>query len=348
MKKIILVSFLLAVIQVSLFGQENRALKIGIIGFYNIENLFDTIDDPNINDEEFLPIGVNKWNTEKYTQKLQRLSDAIYSIGTDYSPDGAAVLGLSEIENSLVLEDLVATEKLAKRGYKIIHYDGPDRRGVDVALLYQPKYFTPTSTSSIRLHVPDNPDFRTRDQLLVSGMFDGEEMHFIVVHWPSRYGGEKRSLPFRIAAAELSRHITDSLLQINPKAKVMIMGDFNDTPANKSILDVLKAKGNAQKLKADELFNPMYDLHKKGIGSNAYRDSWSLIDQIIVTQALLPTDFSNYQLRLTKVHNKRELVQQSGRYKGYPFRTFSGSVWLDGYSDHFPVYIILAKDVAAN
>lgn len=348
MKKIILISFLLASVQISLFSQENRAFKIGIVGFYNIENLFDTINDPNINDEEFLPTGTNKWNTEKYTRKLQRLSEAIYSIGTDYSPDGAAVLGLSEMENKAVLEDLVATGKLVERGYKVIHYDGPDRRGVDVALIYQPKYFTPTSTSSIPLRVPNNPDFRTRDQLLVSGMFDGEEMHFIVIHWPSRYGGEKRSLPFRIAAAELSRRITDSLLNINPEAKVMIMGDFNDTPANKSILDVLKAKGDAKKLKADELFNPMYDLHKKGIGSNAYRDSWSLIDQIIMTQSLLPTDFSSYQLRLTKVHNKRELVQQSGRYKGYPWRNFSGSVWLDGYSDHFPVYIILAKDAKVN
>lgn len=344
-KKNLLLLVLIFSIQLMAVSQEERVFQVGVIGFYNLENLFDTVNDPNINDEEFLPDGVNKWNTEKYLTKLQNMSDAIYGIGLDYTPDGVAVLGVSEIENRKVLEDLVVTGKIKDRGYEIIHYEGPDRRGVDVALLYQPKYFKPTATRSYKLVVDGQPNFISRDQLLVSGLFDGEEMHFIVVHWPSRYGGEKRSLPGRIAAAALSRHITDSLLSINPNAKVMIMGDYNDTPVNKSVLDVLNAKGDKDKLKPDELYNPMYNLHKKGIGSNAYRDYWSLFDQIVVTQALLPTDFNSYQMKIAKVHNKKELTQQSGKYKGYPWRSFAGGVWLAGYSDHFPSYLLLVKEL---
>ena len=326
-------------------AQEQQAYKVGLVGFYNLENLFDTIDDPKKNDQEFLPDGTNQWNTEKYLSKLHNMAYAISTIGTDWSPDGVAVLGLSEMENRHVLEDLVAQPEIKGRNYQIVHYDSPDSRGVDVALIYNPKYFKPTSSKSYRTVVPDQPKFRTRDQLLVSGLFDGEMMHFIVMHWPSRAGGEKRSMPGRVAAAELCRHIADSILNDDPDAKIIMMGDFNDYPDNKTLTKHLRALGDMKNLRNGEFFNPMYDLHKKGIGTNYYRDVPGVLDQTILTPALLPTDFSTYQFKNVKVHNKEFLKQHGGKYNGYPFRTFGSGVWMDGYSDHFPVYVVLLKKV---
>lgn len=322
-----------------------KAFKVGVVAFYNLENLFDTINDPNKNDEEFLPDGQNRWNTEKYNIKLERLSEAIEGIGADVSPFGAHILGVSEIENRNVIEDLIATDRLKDRNYQIIHYDSPDRRGVDVAMLYQADFFKPTNTKSYFLAVDGMPHFLTRDQLVVSGLFDGEEMHFIVNHWPSRYGGEKRSRPLRMAAAALNRHIVDSLLLLNSEAKIVVMGDLNDNPTNKSVLEVLSAKAEKTNLKSGELYNPFYELYRKGIGSNAYRDAWSLFDQLIISQALIGDDFESYQMKYAKVYFKSEMTQSSGRFKGYPFRTFAGGVFLGGYSDHFPAYIVLIKEV---
>ena len=324
-------------------AQEQQAYKVGLVGFYNLENLFDTIDDPLKDDGEFTPQGTNQWNTEKYLAKLHNMAYAISTIGTDISPDGVAVLGMSEMENRTVLEDLVAQPELKSRNYQVVHYDSPDRRGVDVGLLYNPKYFKLVSSKSYRTVVPDQPDFITRDQLLVSGLFDGEMMHFIVMHWPSRYGGEKRSMPGRVAAAELCRHIADSILREDQNAKIIMMGDFNDYPDNKSITKHLRASGNMKDLRDGEFYNPMYELHKKGYGTNYYRDVPGVLDQTILTPALLPTDYSTYQFKNAKVHNKEFLKQHGGKYNGYPFRTFGSGVWMGGYSDHFPVYVILLK-----
>ena len=346
MKRVIAV--LLAIMAIG-FGlnrvsaQEQQSYKIGLVGFYNLENLFDTIDDPIKQDEEFLPDGANQWNTEKYVNKLHNMAYAISTIGLDYTPDGVAVLGLSELENRHVLEDLVAQPELIGRNYQIVHYESPDRRGVDVGLIYNPKYFKVTGTKSYRTVVPNDPEFITRDQLLVSGLFDGEMMHFIVMHWPSRYGGEKRSLPGRVAAATLCRHIADSLLNDDPNAKVIMMGDFNDYPTNKSITKYLGASGDMKHLKDGEFYNPMYELHRNGIGTNYYNDVPGVLDQTIMTKGLLPTDYSTYQFKNAKVHNKEFLKQHGGKYNGFPFRTFGSGVWMGGYSDHFPVYVILLK-----
>jgi hypothetical protein len=326
-------------------AQKEHAYKISLVGFYNLENLFDTIDDPLTNDEEFLPDGANQWNTEKYMAKLHNMAYAISTIGLDYTPDGVAVLGLSEIENRHVLEDLVAQPEIAARNYQIVHYDSPDRRGVDVAMLYNPKYFTVTGSKSYRTVIPGEPDFITRDQLLVSGLFDGEPMHFIVMHWPSRYGGEKRSMPGRLAAAALCRHIADSLMADDANAKVVMMGDLNDYPTNKTITKHLRATGYLKGLKEGEFFNPMYDLHMNGIGTNYYSDVPGVLDQTIITPGLFPTDYSTYQFKNAMVHNKEFLKQHGGRYNGFPFRTFGSGVWMGGYSDHFPVYLILLKKV---
>ncbi len=342
------VLFLLATIALCLgagriTAQEKQAYKVGLVGFYNLENLFDTIDDPQKNDEEFLPNGGNQWNTEKYQTKLHNMAYAISTIGTDWSPDGLAVLGMSEMENRTVLEDLVAQPELKGRNYQVVHYDSPDRRGVDVGLIYNPKYFKLTSSKSYRTVVPGQPEFITRDQLLVSGLFDGEPMHFIVMHWPSRFGGEKRSMPGRAAAANLCRHIADSILREDQNAKIIMMGDFNDYPDNKSVTEHLRASGDMKDLRDGEFFNPMYELHKKGYGTNYYRDVPGVLDQTVITPGLLPTDYSTYQFKAAKVHNKEFLKQHGGKFNGYPFRTFAGGVWMGGYSDHFPVYVILLK-----
>ena len=327
----------------SLQAQEKQAYKVGLVGFYNLENLFDTIDDPLKNDEEFLPNGANEWNTQKYMNKLHNMAYAISTIGTDWSPDGVAVLGMSEMENRTVLEDLVAQPELKDRNYQIVHYESPDRRGVDVGLLYNPKYFRLTNSKTYRTVVPNDPDFITRDQLVVSGLFDGEPMHFIVMHWPSRAGGEKRSLPGRVAAATLCRHIADSILNEDANAKIIMMGDFNDYPTNQSVTKYLRATGKINNLKDGEFYNPMYELHQKGIGTNYYRDVPGVLDQTILTPALLPGDYNSYQLKNAMVHNKEFLKQHGGKYNGYPFRTFGSGVWMGGYSDHFPVYVILLK-----
>ena len=325
-------------------AQNDKQYKVGCIAFYNIENLFDTINQPGVIDEEFLPESTIQWNTKKYFEKLDRISEVISKIGTDLTPDGPAIIGLSEIENRIVLDDLVAQEHLRRQNYQIVHYDGPDLRGVDCALLYNPKYFTVTNSESKRLIIPGMEMFFTRDQLVVSGMFDGEMMHFIVNHWPSRRSGQKKSEPLRMAAAQLTRSIVDSLLALDPNAKVIVMGDMNDDPKDKAIRKGLNTVGVVKKIKPGTLFNPMESLYRQGIGSLAYRDSWTLFDQIILTPALIGDDKSTYTFYRAGVFNKPWLIQKEGAFKGYPWRTFAGGVYLGGYSDHFPVYIYLIKE----
>lgn len=327
-------------------AQQKKEFKVVCISFYNLENLFDTLDTKGINDFEFTPEGPNKWNTPKYFEKLDNLARVISEIGTDFTQHGPAVLGVSEIENETVLEDLAKRKAIASRNYQVVHHYGPDARGVDVALMYQPEYFKVTNSKSYRLTIPGRDNFRTRDQLLVSGELHGEMVHFIVTHWPSRRGGESRSRPLRIAAAELGRHIIDSLQAADPNAKVIFMGDLNDNPDNVSVTKYMKAVPEIDKMKnGDELYNPFYNLYKRGIGTLAWRDTWSLFDMILVTKPLVETDYSSYRFYRANVFNKKFLQQPSGRFKGYPFRSYAGGQYLGGYSDHFPTYILLVKEV---
>ena len=325
-------------------AQDEKQFEPILVGFYNLENLFDTIQDTTKFDTEFIPDGKNLWNSEKYKHKISQMSKVIADIGLDYSPDGVAVLGISEIENRHVIEDLTMSVQLKDKGYDIVHYNSPDRRGVDVGLMYQTKYFSVTNSASYRLYIDGWDNFASRDQLVVSGRLLGEEMHFIVNHWPSRRGGEKKSRPLRNAAAELSRHIVDSLLTLNPEAKIIVMGDLNDNPNNQSVKEIMRAKGDQEKLEEGDFFNPMYKMYKKGIGSNAWRDTWSLFDQILLSQGFLGNDYATFKLYKTHVFNKGYLQQKDGRYKGYPSRTFAGGTWQAGYSDHFPVYVVLIRE----
>ena len=275
------------------------------------------------------------------------MAKVISEIGEDVTGTSPAIIGVSEIENRRVLEDLLNQEPLVKKDYGIVHFDSPDRRGIDVALLYQKKLFTPTNYKAYELVIYDDQDrskrIYTRDQLLVSGMLDGEKIHVIVNHWPSRSGGEARSRPKRIKAAELNKQIMDSLFSEDPYAKIITMGDLNDDPTNESVKDILKAKNDRENMKIKELYNPMEDMFKQGLGTLAYRDGWNLFDQIIISTELAKKDYSSYRFYKAGIFNKSYLATPRGQYKGYPFRSFVNG-YTGGYSDHFPVFIYLIKE----
>lgn len=326
------------------FSQEKK-YKALCVAFYNLENLFDTIDDPNKNDEEFLPNGKNNWNSKKYLTKIENISYVISQIGDEIQTKGPVVIGVSEVENKNVLEDLIASPALSPLNYGYVLVEGPDKRGVDVALLYKKNNFSVTNVRSVTLKISGKTDWFTRDQLVVTGMLDGEKFNFIVNHWPSRSGGEKRSAPLRNAAADLCKSLADSIYKSDTSSKIIIMGDLNDDPTNKSLIQHLLVKGNEEEVKQGDLFNPMYNLFKKdGIGSLAYKDKWNLFDQIIVSKSLIEKDKSSYRFLHARIFNKNFLVQKDGAFAGYPFRTFAGGNWMGGYSDHFPSYIILVKE----
>ncbi|MDP4277193.1 MAG: endonuclease/exonuclease/phosphatase family protein [Bacteroidota bacterium] len=323
---------------------QNKQVAVYSIGFYNLENLFDTIASPGVNDLEFTPNGAKKWNGQKYWKKIDNMSYAISKIARDYCPEGPALLGVSEVENRSVLEDLTKSASLRSVGYQIVHYDSPEARGVDVALLYNPSLFTLTSSKPYRFTLPGRPDWKSRDQLLVNGLLAGEPIHILVCHWPSRRSGEKSSRYLRIAAANLSKHIIDSLLTAEPKAKIVLMGDLNDDPYNESVKTVLNAKKRIEDVAPGGLYNTMWKWIDKGIGSLGYRGEWNLFDQIIISQGWLGSDRNTLKFWKSEVFNKDFLVQQDGPYKGYPWRTFSGDTFIEGYSDHFPTLIYLIKE----
>ncbi len=347
---------------------QNKTFVIHTVAFYNFENFFDTVDDPITNDDEWTPSGAQHWTSDKYHQKLENLSRVLAEIGSSENSNAPTFIGGAEIENRDVLEDLIKQPKLLKSDYGIIHFDSPDKRGIDVALLYQKKQFQPTSYSNIPLYVfkkqnnfqslkaepsenlegedevqvnTKNYRIYTRDQLLVTGFLNGEEIHIIVNHWPSRSGGEKKSSPYREAAGALNRKIIDSLQRINPNAKVITMGDLNDSPFNNSVKIELGAKGNKASVPEFGIYNPFEEMAKKGLGTIAYRDSWDIFDQILLSESFLKPTNGSFQYWKSGIYNKSFLIQKSGRYKGYPLRHSLNEV---GFSDHFPVYIYLIKE----
>jgi hypothetical protein len=344
MKQTILTLFFSFSFHFIVTSQEAR-YEVACIGFYNLENLFDTLNDPNINDEEFTPEGPRNWTKEVYLDKQKNMARVISELGTEMTPDGVAILGVAEIENRSVLEELVKQPALAARHYQIVHYDSPDERGVDVGLLYQPKYFTVKGSKSIPLIIYGEDKQRnfTRDILYVSGLLNGEPLHVLVNHWPSRRGGEAATQPFRNAAALICKNVKDSLLQIDPHAKVIVMGDLNDDPVSPSVKKVLDAKGKKKDVKPGGFFNPMYDFFKQGYGTMAYQDAWSLFDQIILSAGLADEQQPGYRFYKAAVHNRPYLIQHTGQFKGYPFRTFDFDNYIAGYSDHFAVYVYLVK-----
>ncbi|GGD51780.1 endonuclease/exonuclease/phosphatase family protein [Muriicola marianensis] len=317
-----------------------------MISFYNLENLFDTIDDPKVMDDDFTPGGDYHWDSTRYEEKILRLAQAIRDIGskTGYGPPD--ILGVCEAENYRVLSDLVSHELLRTFDYGIIHRDGPDERGIDVALLYRKASFSPVSMKWHPLLIRNEERFRefTRDQLVVHGYMDGLPIYLLVNHWPSRRGGEMRSRPYRIAAAELNLEIMDSIRTISPEPIFIAMGDFNDNPTDYTFRKVLRVKKDSDSIQSGDLYNPMTVLFRKGMGSLAYRDSWSLFDQIYMSGNLAKPE-SPLRFWKAGIHNPDFLTQRRGRFKGYPFRSFTSGNYTGGYSDHFPVYALFVKQV---
>lgn len=342
MKKNILLIILFLFLGTSAWSQKKLA-AYGV-GFYNVENLFDTERDESIYDEEFTPQGPYSWTMPKYKKKLANIAYVIDKLGKEYVPSGLAILGVSEIENRRVLEDLVQTEPIKDKGFKIVHYDSPDRRGVDVALLYDPAQFKLISSKIYPYNHPTDTSFRSRDQLLVSGTLAGDLVHVIVGHWPSRYGGGK-STPNREHAASISKHIADSLYNANPQSKIIIMGDFNDDPVDSSVKIVLNAKRTQAEVEKGGLFNTMWEFYDMGIGSLGYKGQWNLFDQIIISESLLGNDRSSLKFWKSEIFNRDFLIHKIGKNKGYPHRTFRDNTFIEGYSDHFPVLIYLVKDI---
>ena len=346
LKFICFVLFLSLLLKVN--GQQKKLFKIHTIAFYNLENLFDTINDPTKFDEASPIMELNTNRSDIYKKKVHNMARVISDIGLDDTHNSPAILGVSEVENREVLEDLVNDTLLRDKDYGIIHYHSPDARGIDVALLYQKKLFTPISTSSHELKIYDDATRNrvyTRDQLLVSGNLEGDLIHLIVNHWPSRSGGEARSRPKRVAAAKLTKHLVDSLQVIDPYAKIFIMGDLNDDPTNESVRTVLQSEKDRDKVKFKGIYNPYENYFKDGLGTTAYRDAWSLFDQILLTKPLLEKDFSSFRLYKSGIYNKNYLIDKSGTYKGYPKRSWSYGGFTDGFSDHFPVYVYVVKEV---
>ena len=309
------------------------------IAFYNVENLFDVQDDSLVFDDARTPKGSYRWTYTRYAKKIEALATVISRIGIQERGATPDLVGLCEVENAAVLRDLVAHPLLQPSNYGIIHQDSPDERGIDVAFLYKQDLFFPSAFTSRTLMLRDEDLHRdrTRDQLVITGWLDNDFIGCIVNHWPSRRGGQTRSAPNRLQAAYLNRKIADSLRSEHPEIFLFNMGDFNDNPSDTSMRHILRPNFAEQA----DLFNPMYHLYQKGYGTLAYRDQWSLFDQILVDIRLISDDPSALSLHRIGIYNPPELVTPGGRYKGYPYSTYSGGRYQGGVSDHFPVYIIV-------
>ena len=329
---------------------QDRKFSVYGVGFYNQENLFDTCHDEGKNDYEYLPTGTNKWNGLKYTNKLRNMSRVLSEMGTDVLPGvGCAVIGLSEVENAKCLADLCDQPALKERNMQFVHVEGPDQRGVDCAMLYNPALFTVRDVKLVPYVYDLQEDIdkgrATRGFLTVSGTLADEHVAIVVCHWPSRFtGGYYREL-----AGKQVRVLKDSLLRDDPKCKVFVMGDMNDDPTNRSMYDALGAKEDIDKVKEGEMYNPWYNiLTKQHTGTLMYDGAWNLFDQIVMTPNVLNQkgrkDYSTLKLWKPQIFRRDYLFQTEGKYKGSPKRTTAGGVWLNGYSDHLPVVVYLVKE----
>ena len=341
-KRLLSLAIIVLLTSAQLFAQnQGRKMQVAGIAFYNLENLFDTIpNNPEGRDVEFTPAGQRQWTGDKYWSKINNLARAISHFTSKTTPNGPAIIGVSEIENRSVLDDLVADSQLRPWNLQVVHHDSPDARGVDVSLLYNPRYFKVENVTNHRLsEVP----FRTRDQMCVVGKLLGERIAVIVNHWPSRLGGQEKSSPNREAAARLSRAIADSLWRVDPNMGVIIMGDLNDDPQDKSCAVVLNAKRDRKDAESHGFYNPFWKKLDEGIGTLAYKSSWNLFDQIILSGNLANGADNKWHFWKADVLNFDFLKDTEGTRQNYPKRTFASGVWLDGYSDHFPTEIFLVR-----
>ncbi len=392
MKKLFLVISALLVA-----GANAQTVRRAAIGFYNVENLFDTIASADYIDgtlsrknpafhrsipldsvkllpheeykgpwsdellvgkravrhlgsaDEFTPNSAKRYDTKTYNHKLANTAKVISEIGSKYTRSAPAVVGMVEIENRQVLEDLVKQPALAKYNYGIVHFNSYDFRGIDNALIYQKGRFVVTDAWKKELKIFNENGKReyTRDLLVVTGRLDGDKVAFFVNHWPSRRGGEAISLPKRNAAAALLKQQMDSVRALDSSYRLIAMGDFNDDPISPSFRNYVKAVGDpAQLSETMPYYNPMYKMYKSGVASLAYQDAPNLFDQMILSANLInqgKAPSERYTMLATEVYAPAYLINKDGNFKGYPFRSWSGDTWTGGYSDHFPVFTVLQK-----
>jgi hypothetical protein len=346
MKKFFL--FLILVLAVVSSASAQKKFSVYAVGFYNQENLFDTCHDVGKRDFDFLPSGSYRWNGLKYSHKLHNMARALSDMATTTLPGvGCAIIGLAEVENARALTDLCAQPELKKRGYRFCHVEGPDRRGIDCALLYNPQFF---QVDDVKLYpyVPtekQDSTFRTRGFLAVSGTLAGEHVVVIVAHLPSRFGGPYSR---EVGAAQM-KSLKDKILAADSNCKVFVMGDMNDDPTDKSMHVALSAKEEISMVGTDDMYNPWYNvLTKQRTGTLQYQGHWNLFDQIILSPTLLNKpglkDYSTLKYWKCEIQRMPYLFQTEGKYKGATRRTTAGGVWLDGFSDHLPTVVYLVKE----
>ena len=340
MKKLLIVLNLLLLLSLS-SNAQGKKYALYSAAFYNLENLFDYTHDQGKDDYEFLPDGKNEWDSIRYVSKLHNMAQVISQLARDKQPEGPAFIGVAEVENRKVLEALVKQPALASTGYQFVHYEGPDKRGIDCGLIYNPALFQVT-TSKLDLYVnPNDTVHKTRGFLIVSGILANEKVTVIVNHWPSR-GADS---PARVLAGQQVRVLKDSLLTADPASKVIIMGDMNDDPMDESMSQALGAKREIKDVEQGGLYNPWWNTLAKGMGTLTYRGKWNLFDQIVVSSNLLGDDRSTLKFCQNEIFYRDFMIEQEGKYKGSPKRTFGGSTWLNGYSDHLPTIIYLIKEI---
>ena len=300
---------------------------------YNVENLFDTLDDPKIPDEEFLPESEKKWNNERYQKKIDDLARVIAEVNPNELPE---IVGLIEVENRSVIEDLIQTGKLKEQQYSIVHEESPDYRGIDVALIYRKDAFTEISHEAIPVTFPDDPQFKTRDILHVVGKVRNQTIHLFVNHWPSRIGGDQKTEPKRILAASVLRKKVDQIQAAEPRSRIIIMGDMNDEPANKSLFETL---GAASPDSGAKLVNLMMPDDAKGLGTYFYSGNWNMLDNLVVSGEMITGKRVRVEDQKGYVYSNDWMIFTNKNGDKTPNRSYVGNKYVGGVSDHFPVYL---------
>ncbi len=341
MRNVILTGLAMLLLNPLAAQKKDRVLTVM---FYNVENLFDTESEPGKEDEEFTPESEKAWDMQKYEKKLEDIASVIRAVNKEELPE---IVGLCEVENGKVLQDLIRTRGLRRGNYGIVHQDSPDVRGIDCALLYNMEEFRVLSSEAIPVLFPFDSTLRTRDILYVEGKTgDNETLHFFVNHWSSRWGGQRESEPKRLYCAVTLRKAVDRIMNRDPKAKIIIVGDFNDEPTNRSLFEMLLANNKRRNAGDRELYNLMYDAHNlKNQGSYNYQGNWNMLDQIIVSRPVI-TDRAGWHLgyddgRILKADFL--LSHDEERQQMVPSRTYGGPDYYGGYSDHLPVYVSLTR-----
>ena len=330
-------------------SQAQKKFSVYGVGFYNLENLFDTCHDAGKNDYEYLPDGANRWTGLKYSSKLKNMARVLSEMGTDKLPGvGCAAIGVSEVENAKCLEDLCNQEPLKAKNFKYLLLEGPDRRGVDCGLVYNPKLFQVRDVKLVPYIyiLPEDSARATRGFLTVSGTLAGEHVTIVVNHLPSRGATSF----YREEGGRQIRLVVDSLVKADPNVKILVMGDMNDDPQDKSMAEALGAKRKMKDVPNEPggLWNPWWDVLASGTGTLQYDGKWNLFDQIIVSNALLDRDgkkdYKTLKLWNYQIFRRDYLFQKEGKYKGNTLRTHAGGAWLNGYSDHLPTVVYLVKE----